>query len=73
MTEREEVGGGPQQMPLLALGKNLSHYHLLSQSLEDSEVGLEKRNKITTQWCNSNFGKDAMSINACVLETNCLK
>lgn len=43
---RERGEGTLQQMPLLALGKNcFSHYHSLSQSLEDSEVGLEKKMK----------------------------
>lgn len=63
--EMERGEGALQQMPLLALGKNcFSHYHSLSQSLEDSEVGLEKkkRNETTTQWCNSNFRKDAFQL-----------
>lgn len=60
---RERGEGTLQQMPLLALGKNcFSHYHSLSQSLEDSEVGLEKKNETTTQWCNSNFRKDAFQL-----------
>lgn len=45
--EMERGEGALQQMPLLALGKNcFSHYHSLSQSLEDSEVGLEKKKEM---------------------------